>query len=200
MTVPLKQWQRLADDLEFEQLANARKLAEGWRTGLASITALLAAVTIIKGPDSITQLSVWARYVVVGLLLIAFILLIAGSLTATRAASGNPGEEIFLDGEALRGWTFTEARSIQHAIMRAARLMLIGLGALALGIGLSWLGQRDSSAESLITVQVGAIRTCGTLLAETGRTVVLGDPANPAAAPQVIPLSAGTQIHTTDQC
>jgi hypothetical protein len=200
VTVPAKRWAQLADDLEFDQLGNARKLAEGWRTGLAGLTALLAAVTIIKGPDSVTELAEWLRYVVVALLALAFAALITGSLIATRAASGAPGEEIFLDADSLRNWTFRETKSIQRDIVRAARSMLFGLTALALAIGLSWLGPRAFAVASLITVEQNGIRTCGTLISETNRILLLGNPADPGAAPRAIAFGAGISIQPTGRC
>jgi hypothetical protein len=201
VTAPAKRWAQLADDLEFEQLGNARTLAEGWRTGLVGLTALLAAVTIFTGPGTVTGLVEWLRFLIVALLALAFVLLIAGSLTATRAASGAPGEEIYLDADELRRWTFNETKSIQRDIVRAARFMLGGLAALALAIGLSWLGPRAATGSGdLITVQRDGIRTCGTLLSETGRALLLGDPTDPTAAPQSIALSAGTVILPTNQC
>jgi hypothetical protein len=201
MTVPAKRWAQLADDLEFDQLGNARTLAEGWRTGLVGLTALLAAVTIFQGSGTVTGLVEWLRYVIVALLALAFVLLIAGSLTAMRAASGAPGDEIYLDADELRRWTFRETKSIQADIVRAARYTLCGLAALALAIGLSWLGPRAATASGdLVTVQRDGIRDCGTLLSETSRTLLLGDPADPSAAPQTIELVRGTLIRPTGQC
>jgi hypothetical protein len=200
MSVSTKRWAQVAEDLEFEQLASARKLAEGWRTGLASLTALLVAVTIIKGPESITDLDEWTRYVVVGLLAVAFVLLVVGSLAATRAASGQPGAEIFLDGDTLRTWTFNEARSIQRDIARATRSMLFGLVALALAIGLSWLGPRARLATPLVTVERDGIRTCGTLLALNDQNLFLGNPVQAHAAPLDIPLRPGIYILPTKAC
>lgn len=201
MTALAKRWAQLADDLEFEQLGNARALAEGWRTGLVGLTALLAAVTIFQGPDTVAGLVGWLRYVIVALLGIAFVLLIVGSLTATRAASGGPGEEIYLDADELRSWTFNETKSIQADILRAGRYTLCGLAALAIAIGLSWLGPRAATASGdLVTVQRDGIRACGTLLSESSRTLLLGDPADPSAAPQAIELGRGTLIRPTGQC
>jgi hypothetical protein len=200
VTAPAKRWAQLAEDLEFEQLGNARTLAEGWRTGLVGLTALLAVVTIFQGPDTLADLAWWLRYVVVVLLALAFMLLIAGSLTATRAASGAPGEEIYLDADELRSWTFNETKSIQRDIIHAAQYMLCGLAALALAIGLSWLGPRATASGDLVTVQRDGIRTCGTLLSETNQALLLGDPADPGAAPQTIALSHGILILPADQC
>jgi hypothetical protein len=201
VTSPAKRWAQLAQDLEFEQLGNARTLAEGWRTGLVGLTALLAAVTIFQGPDTVTGLVEWLRYVIVLLLAFAFVLLIAGSLTATKAASGAPGEEIYLDADELRTWTFNETRSIQRDIVRAARYMLCGLATLALAIGLSWLGPRAANASGgLITVQRDGIRTCGSLLSETSRILLLGNPADPGAVPRSIALGPGILILPTDRC
>jgi hypothetical protein len=200
MSVPAKRWAQMAEDLEFDQLGGARKLAEGWRNGLASLTALLAAVTIIKGPESIADLATWSRYAVVALLAIAFILLIAGSLAATRAASGGPGAEIFLDGDTLRAWTFNEARSIERRVTHAARCTVSGLAVLAIAIGLSWLGPGASADKPLVTVERQGMRTCGTLLTVSGGILLLGDPAKADAAPQSIPLDAGTRISPADKC
>lgn len=200
MSVPAKRWARLAEDLEFEQLTGARKQAEGWRTGLTSLTAVLAAVTIVKGTDSVADLAEWLRYTVVALLAAAFLLLVIGSLAATRAASGDPGAEIFLEGDELRAWTLDAARSVQKHIVRATRCMLLGLSALALATGLTWLGPRASEDRPLVTVEVDGNRLCGTLLAVEERTVILGDPAGSGKGLLAIPFRPGIEIRPAERC
>lgn len=194
VSVPAKRWQQLADDLEFEQLAGARKQAEGWRAGLTGLTALLAAVTIVKGPDSVSALADWARYTVVGLIALAFGLLVAGTLAAVRAAAGNPGAAIYLDGEELQKWTFAEAASVQRDIVRASRRMVIGLVALGLALGLTWLAPAKEAKPGLVTVERDGLRACGPLVAIDGRTIVLGNPT------RAIALDLTTRVSPVAKC
>jgi hypothetical protein len=200
MSVAAKRWAKLAEDTEFDQLAGARKQAEGWRTGLTGLTALLAAVTIIKGPQSLSELDTWARWVVVGLLLAAFVLLVIGSLVATRAASGDPGDEIFLDGDALRDWMYREAKSVGGDIRLARAAMVVGLSALALATGLTWMGPRATPARTLVTVEVNGVRACGTLIRMDDRTLYLGDVQKPDTAPKVVTLTSGIRITPAGSC
>lgn len=195
MSGSLKRWAKLAEDIEFDQLAGARKLAEGWRTGLAGLTALLAAVTIIKGPQSITDLATWARWVVLGLLLAAFLLLVIGSLTATRAASGDPGDEIFLDGDELRDWMYREARQVGDDIRLARAAMVAGLVALGLATGLSWMGPRATPAAALVTVELNGAMACGPLIQMDEHTVYLG-----GATPRVVTLTPGSRVKPVASC
>ncbi len=113
---------------------SARKQAEGWRTGLGGLTALLSAVLIVKGRDNITTLAPGYRWAVVLLLGLALVMLVTATLLAVRAASGRPGQEILRAGEALREWTRAELRRISRAVRRAAWLATLAIACVAVAI------------------------------------------------------------------
>lgn len=75
-------------------LANIRKAAESWRTGLAGFLVLLLAVFFIRGKDRFEDIEGegW-RYLLAVLLLGAAIAALYGSYRALRAAYGTPRDE-----------------------------------------------------------------------------------------------------------
>jgi hypothetical protein len=76
------------------QLADVRKAAESWRTGLAGFLAILVAVFFIKGKDSFDDISgtSWKTTLAV-LLLVSAALALFGAYRALRAAYGTPRDE-----------------------------------------------------------------------------------------------------------
>ncbi|GIJ29102.1 hypothetical protein Vqi01_42640 [Micromonospora qiuiae] len=172
MNIEDKRWEQLAEQQKFGQLDGARRQAEGWRTGLTGLTALLAVATIIKGPDNVADLTPDTRLVVLGALGVGFAALVAGSLIAVRAASGTPGEDTWLTGKALRTWTRNEVRAIRRAIRVAATLLVIGLAAIAFSIGLTWLAGPAVNKPGFKVVTTDT-QVCGELLALDRTSVTL---------------------------
>jgi hypothetical protein len=76
------------------QLADVRKAAESWRTGLAGFLAILVAVFFIKGKDSFGDISGTAwKAALATLLLVSAALALFGAYRALRAAYGTPRDE-----------------------------------------------------------------------------------------------------------
>lgn len=166
----------LAQDLSFGQLAIVRKQAEGWRTALASFTALLSAVLIVKGRDSVTGLTATHRWTVAVLLGLAFALLITATLSSVRAASGTPGTEILLTGEDLRVWTQTEVRFVGRLIRQAALLTVTALILLAAAVGITWLSPPATTNGSLVEVFGSNGRICGEFVGIVDGNLILKTP------------------------
>ncbi|MDX2676127.1 hypothetical protein [Streptomyces soliscabiei] len=50
-----RRWAQLARELEFHQLPELRRQAEGWRAGLTGLAALVAVLVTLKGRDDLNQ-------------------------------------------------------------------------------------------------------------------------------------------------
>lgn len=76
------------------QLADVRKAAESWRTGLGGFLAILVAVFFVKGKDSFGDIdSELLKRWLAGLLLAAGTFALYGAYRALRAAYGTPRDE-----------------------------------------------------------------------------------------------------------
>jgi hypothetical protein len=166
----------LAQDLTFEQLSIVHKQAEGWRTALASFTALLGAVLIVKGRDSVTSLTASYRWTVVALLGLAFALLIMATLSSVRAASGTPCTEILLTGEDLRIWTQAEVRYVGRLIRLAVLFTVTALILLVVSVGVTWLSPTATTNGSLVEVFGSDGRVCGEFVGISDGTLILRTP------------------------
>jgi hypothetical protein len=176
-TLPRKRWAQRAQELEFEQLDGVRARAEQWRNGLTGLTALLATVTIIKGPDTAANLSDATRTDVVNQLTWAFLLLLLGSLLAMLAAFGWPSGEMLLTGERLAAWERDETRRARR-IFRAAALCLV-VGVLLVGVSTRSVLLEEPKREHHVVVDTGGSRlVCGVLQRGDGGvlTLTVADP------------------------
>ncbi|MFI6231849.1 hypothetical protein ACIBCR_31590 [Micromonospora echinospora] len=200
MSITEKRWTQLAQETQFHQLESVRKQAEGWRTGLAGLTALLAAVLVVKGRSDVSGLAPTARYLVVALLAVAFALLVTASLLALRAASGWPDDRIYLTGEALRAWHASESARIRARIRDAARLMVFGLLILAVAVGVTWLGPAEKKDAPLVSVETAAGTVCGELTGARDGHLVLGGPAADRGTPRLIPLAQVGRLVVAQRC
>jgi hypothetical protein len=195
-----RRWAQRAQELKFHQLEAARKQAEGWRTGLGGLTALLGAVLIIRGRDNIATLATPYRWLVVMLLGVALASLAWGTLLAVRAASGAPGEECLLTGEDLQEWTRQEVREVQRVLAWAARLAVGGVAAVALAVGFTWLGPTGGTGRTHMVVEYGADRVCGELAgAANGNLIVQTSPKDTVVI-RLVPLTAVTRITPVPAC
>lgn len=173
MSLDDKRWAQKAQELKFTQLDSARKQAEGWRTGLSGLTALLSAALVLKGRDNITTLATEARWTVVVLLGMALAMLVTATLLAVRAASGRPGQEHLRTGERLQRWTRQEIRRIAQAIRRAAWLATLAIACVAAAIGTTWLAPAAKPAPALVEVRYQTGRECGKLTGADSRSLTL---------------------------
>ncbi|WP_330303260.1 MULTISPECIES: hypothetical protein [unclassified Streptomyces] len=158
-----RRWAQLARELEFTQLPELRRQAEGWRTGLTGLTALVAVLVTLKGRDSLDQLPSAARHTATALLAGAFLLLVIGSVLAVRAAHGNPGRRLLLAGQALRRWTDTEVVRVTRFLRYASVCCVGGIALVAVAIGIFWT-TADTLPDHLVRVTTPSGDKCGELL------------------------------------
>ncbi|SEM64215.1 hypothetical protein [Nonomuraea pusilla] len=196
MSVDLWRWAQRAQQLRFEQLEIARKQAESWRTGLAGITALLAAVLVVKGKETVDALAHPFVWLVPLFLVVALGLLIWATLTAVSAASGSPSDQTLLTGEDLRDWTRGEVERVQDAISKARVLTVSGVAVVALALGMSWLGPRATRDASLVVVESVSGHLCGLLVDTAGGGLII----KAGTGHQIIALKAITRIRPVPVC
>ena len=185
MSLDRKRWALLAADLKFSQLDIARKQADTWRTGLATLTTLLTGVLVVRGKDDVSTLTRPFQIVVAALLGAALILLLWATMWVSRALAGPPGEEILLTGEGLEQWTSGEVRKISKALHWVPGMAAASVIAVAAAVGVTWFGPTAATAGSVPLVQVSEIggqTTCGTLVGETQHQVILTAPATTTPA------------------
>lgn len=200
MSSDRRRWAERAQELKFHQLEAVRKQAEGWRTGLGGLSALVATALVIKGRDSVAELSIPFRWSVVMLLGVALASLVWATLMAIRASSGAPGEECLLTGEDLEEWTRQEVQEVQRILTRAARLAVGGVAAIAVAVGLAWLGPDGRPRPQPVVVESGTDRICGELAGATNGSLILRtDPADPTSI-RLVPLAEVTRISVVRTC
>jgi hypothetical protein len=193
-----KRWALLAHDLKFSQLDVARKQAEAWRIGLASLTALLTSIFALKDRDNVSVITHPYQVIVVALLSVSLILLLAATMLVSRALAGPPGEEILLTGEGLEQWTQYEVRKISKTLRSAPWLAVAGILAVAAAVGINWLAP---SQGSTLVVQVtdSTGQSCGQLVGITKQEVMLRT-ATATADVVLIPVSSIVSLVPVANC
>ena len=199
MSDPLLRWEALADDFQFNQLPTVRKQAETWRTGLAGLTGLVGASLIVKGRDTVTDLTTGWRITVFVLLMTALVLLVSATLAALLAASGEPGDNTLLTGEDLRRWSQTQVITTQQAIRRARLLTLMGITALGVALAVTWLTP-STAKETLFVVDTTTNGTlCGPFGVSSPGFVTIATSRKPLTT-TTVPLADVTLIKQSPRC
>jgi hypothetical protein len=155
-----RRWAQLARELEFTQLPELRRQAEGWRTGLTGLTTLIAVLVTLKGRDDLAQLPDIARLAATALLGTAFVLLVGGSILAVRAAHGHPGSRVLLAGQALRRWTEEEIVRVTRSLRYASLCCGVGVALVAAAVAVAWTTTK-SPPDHLVRVTTTSGDRCG---------------------------------------
>jgi hypothetical protein len=212
--------ERELQDAAATQLADTRKAAESWRTGLAGFLAILVAIFFVKGKSSFDDISgsgwKWALGILLGL---SAALALFGAYRAIRAAYGVPRDEYL--GEVP--WFFrplppTTPRHIydygtvsawRHAMARAsvndlrwAKLATLGsLAAFIAAAAITWAAPgRPATAYTKVAYRNGGTTTttvCGESAETTPGAITI------KLAPrgeQKIPLSDVLSIDAVKSC
>ncbi|MET8447560.1 hypothetical protein [Streptomyces sp. NPDC005209] len=167
-----RRWAQLARELEFTQLPELRRQAEGWRTGLTGLTALLAVLVTLKGRDDLAQLPAGAQLAAGVALGAAFLLFVVGSILAVRAAHGHPGDRVLLAGQALRRWTEDEVTRVTRSLRYASLCCGAGLALVAGVVVLAWV-TTESPPDHLVRVTTTTGQRCGEFVGSGRDGVVL---------------------------
>ncbi|MFF7727829.1 hypothetical protein [Streptomyces sp. NPDC008001] len=184
-----RRWAELARELEFTRLPELRRQAEGWRTGLMGLTALLAVLVLLKGRDNLTELPDWARNTATTLLVAAFLSLTAGALLAVRAAHGVPGHQILLGGQALRRWTEQEVSRVTRALAWASMCCVLGVVLVVGALIVAWV-TTSAAATHQVEVRSATGVLCGELTGADGQHMELRtETGSTISVPQVTIVS-----------
>src|SRR3954470_24593677 len=152
MSLADKKWAKLADEQQFTRLESIHTIAGNWRNGLLGLTALVATVTIIKGPEKADELSVHGKRYAAILLGVALFLLLLGSFLAMYAAFGLHPAESLLTGESLRHWTAKKAHHAKLELRYAVVCFFAAVAALAGAIAVTWFDEGQSSPPPMVVV------------------------------------------------
>ncbi|KRB42993.1 hypothetical protein [Terrabacter sp. Root181] len=194
-----KRWAQLGQDLRLRQLRDLRATAEQWRNGLAGLTAIVTVVLIVKGTETVADLSPWAR-IATGLLVagaLAFLLL--GAWSAMEAAFGVPGDAILLSGPELRSWSEEQVRAGVKQLTRARWSFFAGLVLLAAAIGVTWV-DAASTADPLLNVHVGSQVFCGAPVESASGEIVLDTAERGGKQQTVLRLRDVTEVEVVGTC
>ncbi|MFG3349631.1 hypothetical protein ACGF1Z_31795 [Streptomyces sp. NPDC048018] len=175
--------QRRLFDMRQAQLDIARRQAEGWRNFLATATALLAAVLVLKGRENVAELPTPYRIAVVVMIAVGLLALLTSAFTAASAAHGRPGDRLRLaDGEELLRYEGDRAVRVGSLVNRARWLAVLGVLATAAGVMTTWMapaGDKDKPGVVSVSVHTRDGVVCGELveLDAKGVTVKVKAPA-----------------------
>ncbi|MFI9240085.1 hypothetical protein [Streptomyces sp. NPDC053079] len=194
-----RRWAELARELEFNQLPELRRQAEGWRTGLTGLTALITVLAVLKGRDNLADLPEGARLAATCLLGSAFLVLVVGSLLAVRASHGRPGDEIILGGQALRRWTEREVVRISRFVKASAVCCVLGVVLVFAAVATAW-STAGGPAAGLVQVRTPSATVCGELHAAGSEGVSLWVTAEGRRELRVLPVGADTSITPAKAC
>ena len=165
-------WALRASNAPFEELAATRSNAEQWRNGLAGLTALLSAGSLIASPGLADHvLSPW-RWLV-GLLALAGLLsLLYGTWRAMNASFGVAGKKIVMTGENLRNWERAETKAAVKDLNNARRSFGAGLLLIIAAAAAAFIA---TPADDGSTVQVASYlgTFCGQLVSSPPGTIAI---------------------------
>ena len=122
-----KRWAQRATAAPFGELAAVRATAGQWRNGLAGLTALLSAGSLLASPTLADHLGGGARLVVGALTILGLLTLLFATWRAMDAAFGLPGAGDYLTGERLQAWEHEQASRAVTALATARWAFLLGL-------------------------------------------------------------------------
>ncbi|MGP4089597.1 hypothetical protein [Streptomyces sp. KR55] len=198
-----KRFAQLGQQLQYDQLGAVRRQAEGWRNGLTGLTGLVGVVFVLKGRESVAGMPAAWRWTTALLLVLAFVLLLAGALGAVRAAHGQLGQQTWLSGDRLLAAVLDEVERTQDALIRARRFSVAGLSAIVAAIGISWLVPVEDPAASqkggpyvVVSTRNGA--WCGELVVSDSRAVTIK--AAKGKGWSRIPIREVRSVIPTDRC
>ena len=200
MSLDRKRWLLLAQELKFNQLDIARKQADNWRVGLATLTTLLTGVLIVKGKSDASVLPTSYQVTVAVLLAAALALLLTATMWLSRALAGPPGERILLTGEGLEQWTAGEVRKVTKALSWAPGLAAASVILVAAALGITWFAPaaQQQSDNSLVRVTTTGGQSCGALVGETKQEVILT--ASSGGTPTAIPVPSVLAMTPVTNC
>ena len=127
------------------RLGLVRARAEKWVAALTALTGLLASVLVVKGPDTVTDLTTGTKLTVGILFAVAFVLLAYATYQGYAAAYGKPGMLDELSPNPIEGLAarLRQARRItaanaQGAVRNAVIATFAAIGLIAAAVAVTW--------------------------------------------------------------
>lgn len=201
------------------QLADVRKAAESWKTGLAAFLAILVAVFFVKGKDSFDDIDgAWWKRALAFLLLLAGASALYGAYRALRAAYGTPRDEYL--GEVspffrrlhpttprdiskygtVSAWHHASARTAVNDLRHAKVATIFAMFAFAAAAAITWFAPGPpvpASAKVTYRVRGGRITTCGKVAESKAGRLKIEPPSGRSHTPS---LRAVDSIRIVKSC
>lgn len=204
-----KVWAKRAAALRLSEVERVQGTAQKWRDGLVALTALLTAVTIVKGPEKITELTPTGRVVVTILLSAALAALLVGSGAAMRAAFGYPPADQLTSSGVLKRWSSGEAHKASRYLYLATvcffvAVPLVFAATVSMWFDDEWFAKAPDPRVVVIVErddEVPPARACGELAKLDKAQVEIRRPKDdPLTGNIVVPLSAVRSMAAVASC
>jgi hypothetical protein len=169
-------WEQRAAELSRTSLDTIRASATAWAATTTALIGVFGTVTIVKGPDTLAQLTGTSRDAVLGLVIGAAVIAFV-SIVATAYASQGPTKRYSpLNGIRLKLWTSKTTRHAHTALLVGRVTAIVAaLLVLAAGITAAVAGASTSAAPSgasyLVRTSDGGLQ-CGVLTRSSGQLVL----------------------------
>ena len=164
-------------------LERIRKTAENWRTGMATLTALVTASHLFKGRNSIIEYAEWVRYTLALSVLCSLVLSVGSLWLFLTAAYGRlelKSAQSILDSGGVDVHNVQLAEAALNDLRLARKLSVFAAALLALALLTSWFGPAGRRPQTIVTLVVAnesspsnEMPLCGELKALDGRVTVI---------------------------
>lgn len=184
-------WEQRAAELSRTSLDTIRTSATAWASSTTALLGIFGTVAVVKGPDTLAQLSGVVQAVVAGLVIGAAVVAFVSVLTTALASRGPVKKVSSLTGPKLKLWTIRTA-SRARLLLRIGQstALLAALAVLAAGVTAAVAGMDQSSAFYLVRTSGGTLQ-CGQL-AEQNHQLRLTD----SSGATILALTSGVAAVT----
>lgn len=189
-------WQKKAEELEFKALDNVRSAGEKWGVTLGALLGLTGTVLVVKGPESVTDLTSGGKLAVGLTLALAFLAAIAATVLAALAAQGTPRRLNWPSGPRLREWEHGAALKAKNRLFWSRACTLVAVLAIAVAVAFAWFGpEAEASGSTVLLAPEQGAPLCGKLVnGSAGVELKVGDKTTPA------PPGPYTSVVAVDSC
>ena len=204
MSVDEKRWVKMANDIQFGELESIRATAGNWRTGLLALTALLTAVTVIKGPEKASELSSNGRGLVAALLGLALLALLLGSACSMLAAFGLPGGRELMTSVTIKEYVQAESQRALDLLAISIAFFFSGILLIAMAIGFAWFDKDlwPPDPPALVVVQLASQDSpvCGELMSSSSDALIIERETATGTKAQTIQYADLEGLAVEDEC
>jgi hypothetical protein len=169
-------WEQRATDLSRASLDTIRASATAWAATTTALMGVFGTVAVVKGPDTLAQLTGTSRQAVIGLIVGAAAAAFVSVLATAYASRGPTKRYSPLTGLKLKLWTVRATRRARAALLVgrataiASALLILAAGIIATVAG-TGQGAAPSGVSYLVRTSDGALQ-CGVLARSDGQLVL----------------------------